>query len=222
MKNNTLLKIAKILLLIIGLLPFIDFTLLMIFVGNDVPTSDPFFVNLGIVMFLSIPALLIFYIANVFRNTTVAKNQRALWVFLLFGLFAVFPFYWYRHIWQDTNEAQAGQIEQAAGNSPTKKGTTMNKVAILIAGLLPIVFEITAVFIKMNEPDNVLFYVFGVLVYISLIILIVLYIIDVYRNRSVAQNQRTLWTVLLIVGNMLVFPVYWYLHIWREPKSNNI
>ena len=87
-------KLAKIILLIISLLPYITFVLLWKIVGLDKSTTNTFFVILGGLTFLSIPSLWIFYIINVYRNNGVAQNKKALWALLLFfGSFTIFPFY---------------------------------------------------------------------------------------------------------------------------------
>jgi hypothetical protein len=44
---------------------------------------------------------------------------------------------------------------------------------------------------------------------------------NVFGNPSMVKNQRAFWVTSLIVGNVVVFPIYWYLYVWREPKINN-
>ena len=105
-------KLAKIILLIISLLPYITFVLLWKIVVLDKSTTNTFFVILGGLTFLSIPSLWIFYIINVYRNNGVAQNKKALWALLLFfGSFTIFPCYWYLHIWHDTKEATENENE---------------------------------------------------------------------------------------------------------------
>jgi uncharacterized membrane protein YqjE len=54
---------------------------------------------------------------------------------------------------------------------------------------------------------------------ISIPSLMVFYMFNVYRNNRIAKNQRILWVALLFFGNIIVYPIYWYLYIWREPKK---
>jgi hypothetical protein len=49
--------------------------------------------------------------------------------------------------------------------------------------------------------------------------LLVIYIIDVFKNERVNKDKKALWAVVLFFGNMIAMPIYWYLHIWREPKT---
>lgn len=46
--------------------------------------------------------------------------------------------------------------------------------------------------------------------------LITFYIVDVFRNNRVKQDQKALWAVVIFCGNMIAMPVYWYLFIWRD------
>jgi uncharacterized membrane protein len=89
----------------------------------------------------------------------------------------------------------------------------------LIVGISPIILGLMAIITRLNEPTNILFDVLGWLAYISLVSLIILCVVNVYKNDSVAKNQRVLWIVLLIAGNVVIFPFYWYRHIWHEPKE---
>ncbi len=40
--------------------------------------------------------------------------------------------------------------------------------------------------------------------------------VHVYRNGRVPGNSKMLWAIALFLGNILAFPVYWFLHIWSE------
>ncbi len=218
-------KLAKITLLIISLLPYITFILGWAIVGLDKYTKDTFFIVLGGITFLSIPGLWIFYIVNVYRNRSVAKNQKTLWALLLFcGSFAVFPFYWYLHIWRDTEKIPSVKnltqdVSSSFHKTAMSSASRLVKITMLTGIILPIVFVLSAIINRFNEPTNVSFYVLGVLAYVSLIGLIIIYIVNTFKNNRVAKNQRALWSVLLIAGNIIIFPIYWYLYIWREPKK---
>lgn len=52
--------------------------------------------------------------------------------------------------------------------------------------------------------------------------LLVFYIINIFRNDRVKSDQKTLWAVILFMGNMIAMPVYFYLFIWKEPKQESI
>jgi hypothetical protein len=56
--------------------------------------------------------------------------------------------------------------------------------------------------------------------------LTIYYIVNVFRNERVHQDKKTLWAVVLFLGNVIAMPIYWYLYIWGEEKpaglpSNN-
>jgi hypothetical protein len=42
------------------------------------------------------------------------------------------------------------------------------------------------------------------------------YVTHAFRSPRLPQEQRVLWLIVLFMGNMLAFPVYWYLHVWRR------
>jgi hypothetical protein len=217
-------KLTKIVLLILGLLPYITIVAAKIIMGDARTSTNVLIVTLGFMTMFGILFQWIFYIINVFRNTTVDKNQKGLWVFLLFiGSFVVFPFYWYFHIWRDTGVITAATIPTSCIITQRKEEASYfnnkpAKIMLLITTLLPFVFLLLSIGLRFYTTLNTLFYICVALYYILILGLIILYIINVYRNTNVALNQRTLWAVLLACGNVLVFPFYWYIHIWRKPR----
>lgn len=46
--------------------------------------------------------------------------------------------------------------------------------------------------------------------------LLAFYVTHAFRSPRLPQDQRVLWLLVLFLGNMLAFPVYWYLHVWRR------
>ena len=50
--------------------------------------------------------------------------------------------------------------------------------------------------------------------------LLVFYIVNVFRNERVNQDQRLMWILLLFFLGLIVMPVYWYLNIWKEPQAS--
>jgi hypothetical protein len=50
--------------------------------------------------------------------------------------------------------------------------------------------------------------------------LFVYYVVHAHRNKNLTKEKKNLWTGLLFFGNHLVYPVYWYLYIWREPRTS--
>lgn len=58
---------------------------------------------------------------------------------------------------------------------------------------------------------------FSTMVWICVLVLI--YILNVFRNERVASDKKNLWAVVLFLGNVVAMPVYWYLYIWPEPSK---
>ena len=49
--------------------------------------------------------------------------------------------------------------------------------------------------------------------------LIGFYIYYLFKTDHVKQDQRALWAVVLLLANILVMPVFWYLYIWKPAES---
>jgi hypothetical protein len=108
-------KAGKILLLAATLWPviymflFFGFMITMVISmpkGGSAGTGPgSWFVGLFVVHMMTILwifALMAYYIVNVFRNDRVAKDQKVLWLIVVFmGGFIAMPVYWYLFIWRD-------------------------------------------------------------------------------------------------------------------------
>jgi len=46
--------------------------------------------------------------------------------------------------------------------------------------------------------------------------LLVFYVVDLFRNPRVPSESRTLWAVVLFLGNIVAMPIYWALYIRGE------
>lgn len=46
--------------------------------------------------------------------------------------------------------------------------------------------------------------------------LLIFYLRNVYRNQSLSAEQKTLWMVILLFGNAIAMPVYWYHYVFRS------
>ena len=97
------------------------------------------------------------------------------------------------------------------------------KILLGIASILPCIFFILgAVVLTCGSSSNICMAVLYVLTILSVLGLLIFYIVNVYRNNGVVENQKALWAALLFFGNIVIYPVYWYLHIWREPKKTTL
>lgn len=93
--------------LFIGLLTLVPLVYIVFFFmnfmnfPNELVDFDVLF-KLHLGAMLLIVALLIFYIANIFKNDRVHQDQKALWAIILFcGGTIAMPIYWYLYIWKE-------------------------------------------------------------------------------------------------------------------------
>ena len=93
------------------------------------------------------------------------------------------------------------------------------KIALLIFGSLFFVFAITILIANRLNIESVGLFYFGIITFVSYPGALIIYIVHVYRNRNIDNGQKHLWAALLFFGNIFVYPFYWYLHIWRKPKT---
>lgn len=49
--------------------------------------------------------------------------------------------------------------------------------------------------------------------------LIAVYIVHLFRTDRIPADKKALWAVVLFLGNMMAFPIYWYLYLWRQPQE---
>lgn len=50
--------------------------------------------------------------------------------------------------------------------------------------------------------------------------LMAFYIVHLFQAASVPQDRKVLWAVILFLGNVVAMPVYWYMHVWRDPTPD--
>jgi hypothetical protein len=48
-----------------------------------------------------------------------------------------------------------------------------------------------------------------------ILVLTAYYLVAAYRSPNVPNHKRTFWAIVLLIGNMFAFPVFWYFIIWR-------
>jgi hypothetical protein len=49
--------------------------------------------------------------------------------------------------------------------------------------------------------------------------LTVFYIIHAIKNEAINSDMKAVWAVLFFFGGMIAEPIYWYLHIWKDPGT---
>lgn len=65
----------------------------------------------------------------------------------------------------------------------------------------------------------ILFFAGHFLTMIFIFALTAFYIVYLFRTDRVDQDKKALWAVVLFLGNVFAFPVFWYLYIWKEREA---
>jgi hypothetical protein len=94
-----------------------------------------------------------------------------------------------------------------------KKGLTINGIGTFV--------KITS---TSSQPENInpmFFMIFPIhlLIMIDILVLLIIYIKDVFKNENIEESKRTLWAIVLFFGNLFAMPVYWHLNIWKPIKK---
>ena len=117
-------------------------------------------------------------------------------------------------------------------------GKKMKKVKALILGiftLIPILYIIffISVFFHMflntvnstNTESSINLFKIILPLHLStmilVIVLLVIYIVNVFKNDTIESNKKALWAIVLFFGNMISMIVYWILHIWKPLCKEN-
>ena len=103
---------------------------------------------------------------------------------------------------------------------------TFLPIALILAYLVTFGFLVTDVILYGKEDLRLplfssMFWLFLVMLAMGIISfgLMVYYIIHVINSKA-ESNEKLLWIIIFLVGHVLVFPVYWYLRIWKEPEDH--
>jgi hypothetical protein len=69
---------------------------------------------------------------------------------------------------------------------------------------------------KNLSPDSFRYLVpLHLLTMLITIVLMVIFVAHAFRTDRIPEDRRVLWVVVLFLGNMFAFPVYWYFYFWR-------
>ena len=110
------------------------------------------------------------------------------------------------------------------------------KILLGIGSIIPIIHMIgffivfIFMFLNMSNPNFIdagdpevgwfiLLFTIHLIVTLISIGLLIYYIVLVFKTESIEQNMKILWTLLLFFFGIFVFPVFWYLYIWRTPAT---
>lgn len=171
--------------------------------------------------------LMVFYLVHVVKTERLNQDQRVLWAVLVFaGGVVAQPIYWYLHIWREP--IPRAETTDAPGALWRKARVPMG-VAMLYAAVW---FAICAACVNSglwppHGPDEfrtviplfMVAFVFHGLAVMCVIGVTALCLAHAVGNKRLSNNGKIAWALVLFFLHMLAMPVYWYLYIWREPKS---
>jgi len=49
------------------------------------------------------------------------------------------------------------------------------------------------------------------------IVLLVIYIRHILKNKTLSSEKQLIWVLLILFGNLVAMPIYWCLYIWKTP-----
>jgi hypothetical protein len=94
----------------------------------------------------------------------------------------------------------------------------MNRIIpLLVLGLILIPFIL--IYFWFFEPRNADLYLVY-LINVTWLILLIGFILFTYISGSIPKSKRNLWAALLVTGNVVVFPFFWYFYIWKLSDKN--
>ena len=102
----------------------------------------------------------------------------------------------------------------------------MNKVSKELIGILSFIPVIYFVFMMMCWLMDLNFGTFDYIdqLHLSVLglsfLLTAITLIHLFFSSSKPNNAKLLWTLVIVFGNMLVLPIYWYLIIWKEENAS--
>lgn len=49
--------------------------------------------------------------------------------------------------------------------------------------------------------------------------LLIYYMVHIMNNRQLDSTERLIWILIILLANVVGYPVYWYLKIWKQPEN---
>ena len=99
------------------------------------------------------------------------------------------------------------------------------KIIVGIATLLPLLYMIFFMLTVLGSVLQTIQIPFTILIPLHLLTMIWLmglmsfYLVNVLRNDTLNTDKKILWVVVLIMGNMVAMPIYWYMCLWQQNPS---
>lgn len=82
-----------------------------------------------------------------------------------------------------------------------------------------------AILISLSNENSFLFRHFSLFFTIQFLTILLLfgliyrYISDIRKNATLDKDASTKWIAGLILAHIVAVPIYWYLHIWKNPNN---
>jgi len=107
----------------------------------------------------------------------------------------------------------------------------MNKTIVLIWGLvtiLPFIFFLymTLTMFGMEPSDHEAFelqfdFIFKLGMWVNgvTMVLLVSYLVYLFKTSRVPKDKKALWAVVLFMGHAISMPIFWYIYIWSPTKK---
>ena len=72
-----------------------------------------------------------------------------------------------------------------------------------------------------SDPFQLFEYIFRgqILAMMFIFILMIFYVVDVFKNKNLPDSKRSLWAVAILLGAPISMAVYWYHYVWKKPGS---
>jgi hypothetical protein len=71
----------------------------------------------------------------------------------------------------------------------------------------------------MFESFHTLMVVHGATMLVS-VLLLVFYVVHLFKTDHVARDQKALWGVALFLGSPIAMPIYWFVHVWPDARPS--
>jgi threonine/homoserine/homoserine lactone efflux protein len=65
-------------------------------------------------------------------------------------------------------------------------------------------------------------FVLHVLTMLLIFALMAVYVFHAFNTDRIANDRRVLWVLVLLLGGLIAFPIYWYLYMWRPDSSSAV
>jgi hypothetical protein len=220
-------KTTRILLGVLSFLPLVYMIVCIpiLFIYPDIGIFGPnvdLFMLYALIGNIMIWPIVVCFMYNVFKNESIPKNDKPLYVLglLFFNVFFI-PFYWYSHIW---NVQPISTPKEESWIKPLKVNlSSRQKVLLGIMAFLPLIFMITMFFILMLSvesnvlwSENAIYPIAYVIMFFYVLFSVWFFCRHAWKNERVPHDKRLLFVYAIFFLNIWAYPFYWYYYIYHE------